>query len=141
MAYIGQDGKRRINALLKPVLKEWGAKASLSIPHHTSLNCKIRGGKFDPVRDYHGPIHPEDTSINVNPYHYENHFSGETRDFLREVMGALMDGNHDNSDIYTDYFDVGWYVNIRFHDVHDDGRYQQDLAGRLVDALSTPLAV
>ena len=123
MAYIGQDGKRRINALLKPILKDWGAKASLSIPHHTTLNCKIRGGNFNPVADYHGPLHPEDTTINVNPYHYRNHFSGETRDFLQEVMGALMDGNHDNSDPMTDYFDVGWYVNIRFHDVHDGAHY------------------
>ena len=124
MAYIGQDGKRRINALLKPVLKKYGAKASLRINHHSTLVCTVRGGQFDPVSDYHGAA---EYGIKVNPYHYQNHFSGDTRDFLREVMGALMDGNHDNSDIMTDYFDVGWYVDIRFENVHDGGRYQQPL--------------
>jgi hypothetical protein len=24
----------------------------------------------------------------------------------------MNDGNHDNSDIQSDYFDVGWYISI-----------------------------
>jgi hypothetical protein len=31
---------------------------------------------------------------------------------MRELYAAMMDGNHDNSDIQTDYFDVGWYIDI-----------------------------
>jgi hypothetical protein len=27
-------------------------------------------------------------------------------------MTAMNDGNHDRSDIQTDYFDVGWYVDV-----------------------------
>jgi hypothetical protein len=48
----------------------------------------------------------------VNPYHYQNHFSGTAKKFLNEVMAAMNAGNHDNSDIQTDYFDVGWYVDV-----------------------------
>jgi len=25
----------------------------------------------------------------------------------------MNEGNHDNSDIMTDYFDVGWYISVR----------------------------
>ena len=123
MAYINQEQKRRINALLKPVLKKYGAKASLRIRHHSTLVCTVRGGQFNPVWDYTGPTDPAQFGLTVNPYHYQNHFSGDTRDFLREVMGALMDGNHDNSDPMTDYFDVGWYVDIRFEDVQNRDRF------------------
>ena len=54
------------------------------------------------------------TYINVNHYHYERHFTGDTLKFLKEVIPAMMVGNHDNSDIYTDYFDVGWYIDVQF---------------------------
>ena len=123
MAYINQEQKRRINGLLKPILKDWGAKASLRINHHSTLVCTVRGGNFNPTFDYAGQTDPAQFGLTVNPYHYQNHFSGETRDFLQEVMGALMDGNHDNSDPMTDYFDVGWYVDIRFEDVHNGERF------------------
>ena len=32
--------------------------------------------------------------------------------FLSEVIPAMNEGNHDNSDIMTDYFDVGWYISV-----------------------------
>ena len=123
MAYIDQEQKRRINGLLKPVLKKYGAKASLRIRHHSTLVCTVRGGNFNPVWDYTGQTDPAQFGLTVTPYHYKNHFSGATRDFLREFMGALMDWNHDNSDIMTDYFDVGWYVDIRFEDVQNRARF------------------
>jgi hypothetical protein len=48
----------------------------------------------------------------VNPYHYESHFTGDAREFLTETLQAMNNGNHDNSDIQTDYFDVGWYIHV-----------------------------
>ena len=35
-----------------------------------------------------------------------------TKNFLSEVIPAMNNGNHDNSDIQTDYFDVGWYIDV-----------------------------
>ena len=37
--------------------------------------------------------------------------------FYEELLGAMNGvgskySNHDNSDIQTDYFDVGWYVDV-----------------------------
>jgi hypothetical protein len=48
----------------------------------------------------------------INPYHFKSHYSGKALKFLTEVYAAMMEGNHDNSDIQTDYFDVGWYVEV-----------------------------
>ena len=51
-------------------------------------------------------------SLDVNPYWYHEHFDGKAKKFLSEVIPAMNKGNHDNSDIQTDYFDVGWYVDV-----------------------------
>ena len=51
-------------------------------------------------------------SVDVNPYWYHEHFSGKAKDFLKEVLAAMNKGNHNNSDAMTDYFDVGWYVDV-----------------------------
>ena len=32
----------------------------------------------------------------------------------RAMNLAMNIGNHDNSDLQTDYYDVGWYVNLQF---------------------------
>ena len=34
------------------------------------------------------------------------------KEFLMELKSAMMNGNHDRSDIMTDLFDVGWYIDI-----------------------------
>jgi hypothetical protein len=52
------------------------------------------------------------TRIDVNPYHYEKQFSGDARKFMEELFTALNMGNWDKSDIQTDYFNVGWYVDV-----------------------------
>ena len=54
----------------------------------------------------------EKFGIQVNPYHYKSHFNGDAYFFLSEVIPAMNDGNWDKSDIQTDYFNVGWYVDV-----------------------------
>ena len=48
----------------------------------------------------------------MNPYWYQDHFVGKSKKFLAEVIPAMNAGNHNNSDIQTDYFDVGWYIDV-----------------------------
>jgi len=48
----------------------------------------------------------------VNTYHFTNQFNGKALDFLRELNTVINEGNHDNSDSQSDYFDVGWYSRI-----------------------------
>ena len=51
--------------------------------------------------------------MDVNNYWYHEHFTGRSLLFLDDILPVLNRGNHDNSDLMTDYFDVGWYVNIK----------------------------
>ena len=51
-------------------------------------------------------------SLDVNPYWYKEHFSGRALNFLKEVIPAMNNGNWDKSDIQSDYFNVGWYIDV-----------------------------
>lgn len=128
MAYVSQERKAKLAPKIKAVLKKYGVKGSLSIHNHSTLMLKIKSGKIDFVENfiatnttklYGVPMEPERVkyirekrAIDVNPYWYREHFSGRALKFLEELMPAMNDGNHDNSDIRTDYFDVGWYVDV-----------------------------
>jgi hypothetical protein len=103
MAYMNQERKKAIAPKVAAVLKKYGLKGSLAVEHHSTLVLNIRSGEID-----------FDTSKgrSVNTYWYKEHYSGRPLEFLEEVMPLLNAGNHDNSDIMTDYFDVGWYVDI-----------------------------
>jgi hypothetical protein len=121
MAYVSQDRKKAIHAKLKPVLKRWGVKGSLAVRHHSTLILTLSSGRLNPLEDRVEANWRDDPRfafpnlhIDVNTYWIDHHFQGPTRIFLKEVMAILNDGNHDNSDIQTDYFDVGWYVNVQF---------------------------
>jgi hypothetical protein len=128
MAYISQERKAKLAPKIKAVLKKYGVKGSLSVRNHSTLMLKIKSGKIDFVENYittlttkpyGSQMEPDRVkylrdkqAIDVNPYWYQDHFSGKALKFLQELMPAMNDGNHDNSDIQTDYFDVGWYVDV-----------------------------
>ncbi len=127
MAYMNQERKAKIASLLKPVLNKYGVKGTLAVRNHSTIVLNIKSGAIDFIQNY---LETDRTSLqyamaeeqynhvyekrylDVNPYHYQNHFSGTAKKFLNEVMAAMNAGNHDNSDIQTDYFDVGWYVDV-----------------------------
>jgi len=123
MAYINQERKAQIAAKVKPILKRYGIKGTLAVRNHMTLVLNIHNGVIDfisnsnetcardPYQVAQG-VQPSRDYVDVNPYHYDKHFDGAAKQFLQEVMGALNDGNHDRSDIQTDHFDVGWYVDV-----------------------------
>lgn len=117
MAYMSQENKKRIRALLKKELADTGLKWSLAVENHSAIALTFRSG---PV-DFHTDRvfeHWETDSLkpgayfDVNPYHYGRHFQGKSLDVLERAFRCLQDGNHDRSDSMTDYFDVGWYVRV-----------------------------
>lgn len=115
MAYMSQEKKKAIHKNLKPILKKYGLSGTLSVRHHSTLVLNIRWGKinffdhltFDPD---HWTIQKQ--HIDVNPYHFRNHFTGVALDALTEIFAVLNDGNWNKSDIMTDYHNVGWYVDV-----------------------------
>jgi hypothetical protein len=122
MAYMNQERKAKIAPAVKSILKRYGVKGTLSTSRQ-SISLNIKSGPMDFIANYNETVDqrpggfrnssPANKCIQINPYWYRDHFSDKVIvKFLDEVLRALNDGNHDNSDIQTDYFDVGWYVHV-----------------------------
>jgi hypothetical protein len=124
MAHMNQVKKAVIAAKIKPILAKYGVKGSLSVRHHSTIVLTLKSGKIDFIENLNrvcGSSHYQTSNgfrpvtrghVDVNPYWYQDHFDGKAKKFLTEVLAAMNVGNHDNSDIQTDYFDVGWYVDV-----------------------------
>lgn len=120
MAYMNQEKKAIIAAKLKPVLKKYGVKGTLSVRNHSSIVLNVKSGKIDFIENYlaDGKCRDESFvrrygSIDVNPYWFQDHFTGKSKAFLTEAFDALKSaGYYNNSDAMTDYFDTAYYYDI-----------------------------
>ena len=120
MAYMSQERKAKLAPAIKAALKKFGLKGTLSVRNHSTLCLTVKQGSIDFIGNFNATIstrpgyggHVADRYIDVNPYHFRDHFTGKAKDAIAALHKAMMDGNHDNSDIQTDYFDVGWYIDI-----------------------------
>jgi hypothetical protein len=128
MAYFSQERKSEIAPKVKSILNKYGIKGSLSVRHHSTLVLNIKSGSIDFIENYiatdsnvlHGRKMDQgqidyllkNQAIDVNPYWFHEHYTGVAKAFLTEVMEAMNVGNWDKSDIQSDYFNVGWYVDV-----------------------------
>ena len=109
---MNQEKKAKIAPQVKAILKKYNVKASLAVRNHMTLVLNVKQGPIDFINDFGNPEDAAKFGIQVNPYHYKSHFEGKSVKFLEEVITAMNVGNHDRSDIQSDYFDVGWYVDV-----------------------------
>jgi hypothetical protein len=124
MAYCSQERKAAIAPKVKAICAKYGVKATLAIHHHSTLMLNIKSGTIDFIGNSNEVCGSDHYQVSrgfrantsgydrINPYHFKSHYSGKALKFLTEVYAAMMEGNHDNSDIQSDYFDVGWYVEV-----------------------------
>lgn len=126
MAYVSQELKSKIAPKVKAICKEYGVKASVAVKHHSTLVLNIQSGIIDFIGNYNEIVskkpnpYPNQTVdcriaknyIQVNEYHLESDYSGAALAFLLAVRSAMNEENFDNSDVQTDYFHVGWYIDI-----------------------------
>ena len=112
MAYVSQELKAKLAPKIKEICKKHGVKASLAVRNHSTLVLNIKSGKIDFYSDFGIEGADRRSNIQVNPYHYNSHFTGKSKKFLSEVIPVMNTGNWDKSDIQTDYFNVGWYVDV-----------------------------
>jgi len=113
MAYMNQEKKAAIQAELKKVIPAaW--KWSLSVKHHSTLQLTISAAPVDLIGEHiRGEyITGKETYLQLNEYHLEYAYAGELLRIFTRIKEALNLGNWDRSDVMTDYFDVGHYVNI-----------------------------
>jgi hypothetical protein len=113
MAYMNQDKKKVIAAKLKPVLKKYGVKGTLSVRNHMSIVLNVKSGKVDFFNDYGDVEDAKKFGIQVNPYWFHDHFTGKSKEFLADAFDALKSaGYYNNSDASIDYFDTAYYYDI-----------------------------
>jgi hypothetical protein len=112
MAWMNQERKAALAAGLKKVLPK-GWNYSLAVRHHSTLVLTISEAPIDLVaQSLFSDEQKKRGYIDVNQYHIEGVFSGSLLKTFTAIRDAMMVGNHDNSDPMTDYFDVGWYIDI-----------------------------
>jgi len=125
MAYMNQERKAKIAANLKPILKKYGIKGTLSVRNHSTICLTLKSGKIDFIANSNrvcGSSHYQvsrgfrpNTSgySDVNPYWFQDHYDGKAKAFLTEAFKALkVAGWYDRSDAQIDYFDTAYYVDI-----------------------------
>jgi len=122
MAYFNQERKAQLAPAIKAILKKYRIKGSLAVRNHSSFVLNIKSGAIDFIGNYNNTVaaqpggfrsgNPAVKSLDVNPYWYQEHFDGRALNFFKEIFAAMNVGNHDRSDIQSDYFDVGWYVDV-----------------------------
>jgi len=121
MAYMSQERKAELAPSIKALCKKYGVKATVAVRHHSTLVVTIQSGAIDFIGNFNQRASerpcPEyfqqaKNNLDVNHYWFREHFTGNALAFLAEVIEAMNVGNHDRSDSQTDYFDIGWYINV-----------------------------
>ena len=100
---MNQEKKAVIAAKVKPILKKYGLKGTLSVRNHSSISLNLKSGPIDFGGD----------TIQVNPYWLEDHYGDRPKALavLKELKEALMSADYyDRSDAMTDYFDTNFYI-------------------------------
>jgi len=119
MAYMSQERKAEIAPVVKAILKKYNVKGSLSVRNHSTLCLTIKSGPIDFIENYLATVRTtsgdyvrSSGSLQVNTYWVRDHFTDIANTFLTEVVAAMNSGNWDKSDIQSDYFNVGWYIDV-----------------------------
>jgi len=124
MAYMNQDKKKIIKANLDKVLKPLGIKYSLRVDNHMAINCTIRSGSVDFIQNMRDMLKGDQFKlttdhgyVQVNPYWYNEHFTGQPREIINQVIDALKSADYyDKSDAMVDYFDTAYYMHLNIGD-------------------------
>ena len=105
MAYITQEEKKEIANQLKAFIpKTW--KWSIAVKHYSVLVLTIASAPASDLGQYDGK------DVQANTYYPEYHFEGEALATIKKIISVLNHKNYNNSDSQSDYFEVGYYVNI-----------------------------
>jgi hypothetical protein len=127
---MSQEKKQKIAARVKPILKAYNVKGSLRVRNHSTLVLTLRSGTLDFIHDLVdnrmsllGEVQldkdklREKYSLDVNPYWFQEHYTGRSLAFLSEVFEAMKSADwYDRTDAQVDYFDTAYYVDVNIGD-------------------------
>jgi hypothetical protein len=128
MAYMNQQKKAALAPAIKAVLKKYNMKGTVAVNNYSTLVVNLKEGALDLIGQANednrvyaerrgSPFYEVKDSYQANPYYAHESGSKKIGSFFKELVAAMNGknasvSNHDNSDIMTDYFDVGWYLHI-----------------------------
>ena len=109
MAFITAEQTKEIKRELSQ--KYPNLKFSVKNRNYTAVDVAIVGGDIDFSDLLNGRNH---TSVNQYALmrEYGEPVYGEHTELLRGIFKIVNEGNYDRSDMMTDYFDVGFYVDF-----------------------------
>jgi len=125
MAYIDQQRKGILEVEIKKVMPpNW--KYTLKIRHHSTFVMTIRQADVDLIKENFVSQNRDKGELDyiaLNEHNLQGHYSDKLLKIFEGIKGAMMIGNHDNSDIQSDYFDVGWYIDINIGEYKSPFRF------------------
>lgn len=139
MAYMNQERKAKLAANVKAVMPK-GWKYTVAVRNHSTIVLTIQSAPVDLIgemirvgnagRAANGfaewTARPH---ADVNVYHLDGQFDESLATF-EQIKAALNDGNHNRSDLQSDYHDVGWYVDINV------GRWDKPFVNTAAEAVA-----
>lgn len=136
MAYMNQDKKRVIKTNLDAIFKPLGIKYSLRVRNHSSIDCTIKSAPIDLLGNFNKTLVESDAwkampdilkardNVTVNPYWYQDYFTGEAKELIGKVFEALRSADYyDRSDAMVDYFDTAYYYGLTLGDYKTPFKY------------------
>jgi hypothetical protein len=124
MAFFTQAMKAERAPAITKIAKEYGIKLSMKVEHHSTFVITLNSGSLDFIGDYNktqaANVYYNDRDYSPAEYLQLHRYSDFNKcfsdqkiaEFLTKITAVAMQGNHDNSDIMTDYHDVGFYFYI-----------------------------
>ena len=126
---MNQERKQQRAPIIKAILKKYNVKGTLAVRNHSTLVLNIKSGSIDFIENYiktdadkhYGNKMDQNqidylrknNAIDVNPYWYQEHYTGKAKDFLKEVLDAMYGSDYfDESDAQVDYFHCSHYVDV-----------------------------
>lgn len=116
--------KAKLAPAIKTILKKYNVKGTLAVSNHSTLVLKIKSGALDFIGNYNAQLDVLDPcgsrnfrqakdNLDVNTHWYREHFTGDARQFLEEMIQAMKGPDFfDDSDSQIDYFHLSHYISI-----------------------------
>ena len=108
MAHVDQTKKAIIAAALKIAMPE-GWKYTLAVTNQTALTLTIKSAPIDLIGLTRNKHNPENFKgyTSINTHWLDDAYEGDVLVVMEEILGALNTDNYYNTDVMTDYYDVG----------------------------------
>jgi hypothetical protein len=117
MAYITKAEVQEKTIKLKAIAKKYGITLSVKGSNSSTITVTIRKGKLDFIGNYRENLKQANVqlppNLDINPYWYQEYFTGTVLECLNEIHAVLREGYYDHSDIMTDYFHCSWYLYVK----------------------------